>query len=260
MNVTATAAPPHSLGDAMAARLRETAIVVVGSGVAGALVGGIGSRLAMRIAALAAPEVRGSLTEGGNVVGEITLAGTVGLMLFAGIGSAILGAGAYTVARPWLPRGTAARGLVFGVSLLAFMGSAVIDPANADFVLLGDRLLNVTVFSALFVAFGLVASASIAVLDARMTPASALSPKAWTFTLVGALPVVPGLAGVAMAFAPEFGIPLVGAWLAMLISAPLDRGGRHGSARLLRAAATAVMLMVVGLAGSEYLDAVLTIL
>ena len=76
MSVTATAAvPSRSLGDAMASRLRETAIIVAGSGIAGVLVGGLGSRVVMRISALAAPEVRGMVTENGNVVGEITLGG-----------------------------------------------------------------------------------------------------------------------------------------------------------------------------------------
>ena len=43
LTATAAAAPSRSLGDAMAARLRELAIVVVGSGIAGALVGASGA-------------------------------------------------------------------------------------------------------------------------------------------------------------------------------------------------------------------------
>src|SRR5687768_10799958 len=172
----AAAARPRSVGAPVAAMLRHTAIVVVGCGIAGALVGGIGSRLVMRLGALAAPEVRGALTENGNVVGDITFAGTIGLMIFAGISSAIFGTGAYTVAGPWLPRSTVARGLVFGGFLLALMGSTIVDPANADFVILGDRALNVAMFSALFIAFGLVASGAVAVLERRVPPALALSP------------------------------------------------------------------------------------
>ncbi len=171
MSVTATAAvPSRPFGDAMASRLRETAIIVVGSGIAGALVGGIGSRVVMRISALAAPEVRGAVTENGNVVGEITLEGTIALMVLAGLLSTVLGAGAFVVARPWLPRRTVRRGLVFGGFLLALTGAAVVDKGNADFVILGDRLLNVTMFSALFLAFGLVASSAFALLG---TPGAA---------------------------------------------------------------------------------------
>lgn len=244
----------------MAARLRETAIVVVASGIAGALVGGIGSRLAMRLAALAAPKVRGSLTENGNVVGEITLEGTIGLMIFAGLASAIFGVGAYVVARPWLPRRTVARGLVFGGFLLALMGTTVVDPGNPDFVILGDRLLNVAMFSGLFVAFGVVASGAVAFLEARVPPAATLSPRMWAVTAACALPLLPGLAGVALGFAPELGVPLVGAWVAMGLATASDRRERHGLAQLIRAGATAGMLVIVGLAGSEYVDGVLILL
>ena len=244
----------------MAARLRELAIVVVGSGIAGALVGGLGSRVVMRLAALAAPEVRGALTENGNVVGEITFQGTLALMIFAGLSSAVFGAGAFVVLRPWLPRRTVPRGLVFGAFLLALTGAAVVDKGNADFVILGDRLLNVMMFSALFVAFGLVASYAFAVLERRVPPAASLSPRMWALTAACALPVVPGVIGVAFAFASNLGLPLVGAWLAMLAASAVDRRGRHRLAQLIRIGATTAMLVVVGLAGTEYVGGVTTIL
>jgi hypothetical protein len=261
VSVTATASvPSRSLGDTMAARLRETAIIVVGSGIAGALVGGVGSRVVMRIAALAAPEVRGALTENGNVVGEITLQGTIALMILAGLSSAVFGAGAFVVARPWLPRRTVLCGLVFGAFLLALAGAAVVDKGNADFVILGDRLLNVAMFSGLFFAFGLVASSAIAVLDRRVPPAASLSPRMWALTAVSALPIVPGVLGVAFAFGSQLGVPLIGAWVAMLSASAVDRRGRHGLAQLIRTGATAGMLAVVALAGAEYVDSVTTIL
>ena len=244
----------------MASRLRETAILVAAAGIAGALVGGLGSRLVMRFAALAAPEVRGTLTENGNVVGEITLQGTIVLMIFAGLSSSVFGAGAFVVAKPWLPRGTVPRGLVFGAFLLALTGPAVVDAANADFVILGDRLLNVTMFSSLFVAFGLVASAASAFVERRVPPAASLSPRMWALTAVLALPVVPGLLGVAFAFASQLGVPLICAWLAMISAPAVGRSGRNGLAQLLRIGATAAILVIVGLAGAEYVDNVITIL
>ena len=260
LTATAAAAPPRSLGDAMAARLRELAIVVVGCGIAGALVGGFGSRLVMRLSALAAPEVRGALTENGNVVGEITLQGTIALMIFAGLSSAVFGAGAFVVLRPWLPRRTIPRGLVFGAFLLALTGAAVVDAGNSDFAILGDRLLNITMFSALFFAFGLVSSSAFVVLERRVPPAASLSPRMWALTAVCALPIVPGVLGVAFAFAADLGLPLIGAWLAMLSASAVDRRGRHRLAQLIRVGATAAMLVVVGLAGAEYVDSVTTML
>ena len=257
---TIASAPARSLGDAMAAGLRAASIVVVSCGVAGAIVGGLGSRIVMRLSALAAPEARGAVTEAGNVVGEITLSGTVGLMLFAGIASAVFGAGASTVLRPWLPRGTFTRGLVFGLFLLALLGGVVIDPANADFVILGDRVLNVSMFSALFLAFGLVASGTEAALEARIDRAPAFSPRSWALSLVVALPIVPGVAGVAFGFAWQLGVPLVASSLAMAVAGRLDRRGRRAAARGIRLVAPAVMATVVLVAGAASVDDVATIL
>jgi hypothetical protein len=253
---TTVAVPSRSLGDSMATRLRELAIVVVGSGIAGALVGGLGSRLVMRLAALAAPEVRGALTENGNVVGEITFEGTIALMIVAGLASTVFGAGAFVVLRPWLPRRTIPRGLVFGGLLLALSGAAVVDAGNADFAILGDRLLNITMFSGLFVAFGLVASSAFVALERRVPPAASLSPRMWALTAICAVPVVPGLIGIALASGSRLGPLLIGAWLAMLAATAVDRRGRHGLAQLIRTGATAAMLMVVGLSGSAYLESV----
>lgn len=257
--VTIASAPRRSVGDAMAAELRAASIVVVSCAVAGAIVGGIGSRVVMRLSALAAPEARGMATEAGNMVGEITLSGTVGLMLFAGIASAVFGAGASTVLRPWLPRGTVSRGLVIGLFLLALLGGVVIDPANADFVLLGDRALNVAMFSTLFIAFGLVASGTAAFLEARIARAPALSPRGWAVSLLVALPIVPGVAAVAFGFAWQLGVPLVASSLAMAVSDRTDRA-RRGAAQRIRIAATAVMATVILVAGAAYVDDVATIL
>lgn len=261
MSFTATAsAPSRTRGDVMAARLRTAAIVAIGSGIAGALVGGLGSRLAMRLVALAAPEVRGAVTENGAIVGEITLAGTVALVVFAGVASTALGAGVFVVVKPWLPERTVPRGIVFGGFLLATMGSSVVDAGNADFVLLGDRLLNVAIFSALFLAFGVVASASFTALEARVPEAAAFSPRMWAVSAVCALPLIPGVIGMAVGFGPKLGVPLLATSAAMLAVPSVERRGHQGRTRLIRIGATAGMLVVVGLAGADYIDNVITIL
>ena len=66
----------------MPAVLRLTSSI--GSAVlCGIVVGGIGGRIVMRVSALAADESRiGMLTENGNVVGRITVEGTMALLLF----------------------------------------------------------------------------------------------------------------------------------------------------------------------------------
>jgi hypothetical protein len=134
--------------------LRRFAAVFVAGGFAG-MIAGLGSRLAMRIAALAAPEaVQGFPTEAGARIGEITLEGSLFLILFAGIGSALIGSAFYLLVRAWLPRRRWLRAIAFGGLELVVFGSQVLDAGNADFTILGRPLLNVAVFSSLFLLHG----------------------------------------------------------------------------------------------------------
>jgi hypothetical protein len=231
-----SAAPTRTMGDEVAAGLRRTALLVVACGAAGALVGGLGSRL---------------LTD------ELGLGGTAALMLSVGFGSAVLGVGAFTILRPWLPRSPIARGLAFGAISFPLLGwSAVHPPADPDLALLGDPVVNVFLLSGLFVAFGLVASVTFEVLDGRVRPAAELSPRSWALTVLGALPVIPGVVGVVSALSPRLGLPLLGAWAATVVARSLARRRRHGLAHLVGVGATAALVVVVGLAGVDSVDAV----
>jgi hypothetical protein len=137
--------------------LRGFAAVFVAGGLAGLLVGGLGSRVAMRIAALAARGgAQGLTTEAGATVGRITLEGTVFLVLFAGVGSALVGTPFYLTTRAWLPRPRWVRALAFGGLELAVFGTTLLDPGNPDFTILGQPLLNVLLFGSLFVLHGVV--------------------------------------------------------------------------------------------------------
>ncbi len=65
--------------------IRQVALLGTASVVAGVLVGGVGGRLVMRLSAIAAgSDAAGLLTENGNTVGEITVGGTVALIVFGG--------------------------------------------------------------------------------------------------------------------------------------------------------------------------------
>lgn len=135
--------------------LRRFAAVFVAGGIAGVIAGALGGRVAMRIAALAAPDrVQGFSTEAGATIGEITLEGTTFLILFAGIGSALIGTAFYLIVRSWLPRRRWLRALAFGGLELVVFGTQVLDAGNADFTILRRPLLNVAVFSSLFVLHG----------------------------------------------------------------------------------------------------------
>jgi hypothetical protein len=135
--------------------LRGFAAVFVAGGVAGLLVGGLGSRIAMRIGALTARDAaHGLTTEAGATIGRITLEGTVFLIVFAGVGSALVGTAFYLATRAWLPRRRWLRALAFGGLELVVLGTVLLDPANPDFTTLGHDLLNVLLLGSLFVIHG----------------------------------------------------------------------------------------------------------
>lgn len=154
---------------------RHIAVVGLAGGSAGLLVGGIGGRIFMRIAgALAPPVAQGAGTEAGFAVGEITLDGTLGFVIFTGIFSGLVGAVLYAVFRPWLAWAGRWRGVAFGVLAFA-VGSATSDflnPDNVDFAILGNGGLLVALIVALFIAFGLVIDWAGTALDRRLPVAA----------------------------------------------------------------------------------------
>jgi hypothetical protein len=136
--------------------VREVAAGSLSGIVVGIIVGGLGSRLVMRLSAIAAGSTaQGVTTTNGNRVGEITLGGTIALIVFAGVFAGMFGGLLYASLRPWIVRFARWRGLIFGLGLLGLAGSLILDEANSDFIILRPALLNVAMFAALFVIFGL---------------------------------------------------------------------------------------------------------
>jgi len=139
--------------------LRRTArIIGVGAAaglVAGFIAGGVGSRLAMRVVAVVADSrFDGVLTENGEVVGEITIGGTAFLFVFGSV-IGLLGGIVYVAVRPWLPGGSPLRGPLFGLLLLAMLGSVVVD-GGFDFTFFVSPYLAVGLFAAIYVLFGII--------------------------------------------------------------------------------------------------------
>lgn len=135
--------------------VRHAVIVGLAGVITGVIVGGIGGRILMRIAAVAAPDrVIGATTENGNRIGDITVGGTLALVVFVGILSGLVGAIAYLISEPWLAWAGRWRGLVFGGVLLAIGGFGAFDSKNFDFFLVGNQELTVGMFVALFLGFG----------------------------------------------------------------------------------------------------------
>jgi hypothetical protein len=131
---------------------------------AGITVIGAGGRLAMRLLAVTAGDsAQGRITEADEVVGRITLDGTIGFVLFNGIFGGVAAVGLYLLVRRFVPAGRLG-GVAFGLGLLVVFG-ALIDPmrkANPDFDIVGPGWLAVLVFTALAVAFGVAVQGIVA--------------------------------------------------------------------------------------------------
>ena len=156
--MTISAVLEHPPGrEASASALRRFAAVFVAGGAAGVLVGGIGTRIAMRIAAMTARDgAQGLTTEAGATIGRITFEGTAFLVLAVGIGAALVGTAFYLATLPWLPRRRTLRAIAFGCLELVVFGTVLLDPANPDFTILGRPLVDVFVLGSLVVLHGVV--------------------------------------------------------------------------------------------------------
>ena len=137
--------------------VRHIGIVGIAGVVTGVLVGGGGSRLVMLFSRLLSADVtRGLRTEAGNVVGEVTLGGSLALVVFVGLFAGGSGAITYLITEPWLQWAGRWYPGVFSLVLFALSSFVILVPDNIDFFILGNAEINVAMFSFLFVAFGLL--------------------------------------------------------------------------------------------------------
>lgn len=165
--------PPVPIDGTVGTRLSiatgRVAGTFAGGLLAGLLVLGLGGRFMMRILAATSPgSVQGRLTDAEEVVGEVTLGGTVGLLVFVGLFGGVFGVVLYSVLRRWLPDRSVTAGLItagIGGGLLA-VPSGLLDPDNEDFDILEPVWLAVLLGILLIVTFALLG----AVLMDRFAP------------------------------------------------------------------------------------------
>ncbi len=143
-------------GIAAARGLRRFASVMAAGLIAGFLVVGWGGRLMMRlIAATSSDGAQGRLTEAEERVGEITLDGTLGFVLFVGLILPALAAFVYLALRHFLPTRAWSAGLVFGVLAVGTFGVGdPLSPDNIDFQIVTPVILAVGVIVAIGLLFG----------------------------------------------------------------------------------------------------------
>lgn len=152
---------PLSASEALRRYAWYVTVGLVASLVSGVVVMGIGGRLAMRLLAITAgTDARGRITEADQVVGEITLDGTLGFVVFFGLVAGFVFGMAYMVIRHWLPRGWWG-GFTYGTLLLVLFASRVdpLRPDNEDFDIVGPGWLAVVVFVLMGWAYGMLLSA-----------------------------------------------------------------------------------------------------
>ena len=123
----------------------------------------------MRILAMVNEEKAGIMTGNGNIVGDFTAGGTVGLIIFVGLTSGAVGGFVYVVIRRWLPGAGVLKGVSFGLVLLCFSGAIIFDSDNIDFALFSPRL-SVALFALGFPLFGVVVSLMVERYDRYVPP------------------------------------------------------------------------------------------
>lgn len=176
---------------------RAVGVGTLAGALAGIVAGGVGSRIAMRISALATgPLCPGMVTDNRNRCGEITLGGTLALILFAGAFAGIAGGLVYTAIRPWLTRLGRWRGLAFGLLLLAIFGSAIINGENRDFGRFGPPILNVLLFAALFPLFGILIAPFVEQVERLVSGSLRWPPRPQTIIAYGAMSITGALAAL----------------------------------------------------------------
>jgi hypothetical protein len=168
--MTATAPPPVRRRPGYRHIVREIARGGLAGLITGLVMGGGGGRLAMRLAALIDPSARGRTTEAGFSVGELTLGGTVELVLFGGIFTGIGLAIIWVIVRPWLPNRGAVRYLVAALIGVAMGGRFAIDGRNIDFFILDPAWGQVTIFLVLSALTGAAVVAVDGWLERRLPP------------------------------------------------------------------------------------------
>jgi hypothetical protein len=169
------------------------AVALLSGAGAGLLAAGAGGRLVMRLLAVTAgADAQGQVTEAQEIVGRITVDGTLGFVVFTGLFFGPVSGAAYLLLRRWLPAGRAG-GLAFGALLLVVAGTRLepLRRSNPDFDLVGPGWVAVAAFTLLVVFHGALVAALAGRLS-RAVPLLAARPGAIAVHTPLLLLVLPG--------------------------------------------------------------------
>jgi hypothetical protein len=169
------------------------AVALISGAAAGILAAGAGGRLVMRLLAVTAgADAQGQITEAEEIVGRITVDGTLGFVVFTGLFFGPVSGAGYLLLRRWLPAGRAG-GLAFGALLLVVAGTRLepLRRGNPDFDLVGPGWVSVAAFTLLVVFHGMLVAALASRLS-RAVPLLAARPGAIAVHAPLLLLVLPG--------------------------------------------------------------------
>lgn len=234
-------------GERLAITVGRTGGMLIGAYLAGVLTIGAGIRLMMRVlAATSSDDAQGRLTEADEIVGKVSVGGSVFLIVIVGIGAAVAGLALFSILRRWLPDRSLAAGLI-GV---AIGGGIVVRPvglltaSNSDFRLVAPVALAVAFCFATLVLFG----ATFGVLVDRLAPR--WPRPGWSLRgVVSVLPFIALLASPPIFVATV--IAVLAGTFALRLRSPAERdhsvrpNGEGSSARLGR-----ILVMTLGGVGS----------
>ncbi len=164
-------------------------VLVVAGISTGAVVAGVGSRLAMLVLRLTSPDrVRGVTSDDGFEIGRFTFSGTYNLLVI-GAAVGVIGAAAYRAVAPWLLGPVWFRRCTVAAASGAVVGSMLVHDDGVDFHVLKPQWLAVGLFVALPAVFG---AAIAAVVDRLATLERPGGWRGWLLPvlLVVAFPVV----------------------------------------------------------------------
>lgn len=98
------------------------------------------------------PDAIGRTTENGNRIGEFTVEGTVGLVVFGGLVGGLIAGVIWVLVKEWIGRSP----VLVGFGVIAIGGFRLIEADNPDFVILEGPTPDLALLLGLLFAFGVV--------------------------------------------------------------------------------------------------------
>ena len=219
------------------------AVALLSGAAAGILAAGAGGRLVMRLLAVTAgADAQGQITEAQEIVGRITVDGTLGFVVFTGLFFGPVSGAAYLLLRRWLPAGRAG-GLAYGALLLVVAGTRLepLRRSNPDFDLVGPGWVSVVAFTVLVVFHGMLVAA-LAGRVSRAVPLLAARPGAIAVHAPLLLLVLPGPSVALM-------LIIVGVLVVLVSRIPSVVAAWHDRRLLVRGRVALALITLVALPG-----------